>query len=106
MGREHVFPRSAGGTNDIDILALACPSCNLHKSDRVAIELAGFDQPIALFNPRKDHWRDHFEWDDYTIIGKMDVGEATIAARDLNYGRRIKIRKAEQLFGLFPSEVT
>lgn len=103
---EHVFPRSAGGTSDFDNLAFACPSCNLHKSDKVSVALVGFDQPIAFFNPRKEQWRDHFAWDDYNVIGKTDVGKATIIALDLNHERRIKIRKAEQLFGLFPYEVT
>ena len=32
---EHVVPRSKGGASDEGNLALACPSCNLHKGDRM-----------------------------------------------------------------------
>jgi hypothetical protein len=60
----------------------------------------------VFFNPRSDVWADHFEWDDYTLIGKTEVGRVTIQALDLNQERRIKIRRAEQLFGLFPPEPT
>src|SRR5262245_16462802 len=32
---EHVVPRARGGGDDLANLAYVCPSCNLHKSDRV-----------------------------------------------------------------------
>jgi 5-methylcytosine-specific restriction endonuclease McrA len=28
---DHVVPKSAGGTNELDNLALTCPHCNAHK---------------------------------------------------------------------------
>jgi 5-methylcytosine-specific restriction endonuclease McrA len=31
---DHVFPESHGGTDEIANLALACPICNYHKSNR------------------------------------------------------------------------
>ncbi|WP_261344108.1 HNH endonuclease [Rubripirellula tenax] len=101
---EHVFPRSAGGSDDAENLALACPSCNLHKSDRVAVASLGWSEPIALFNPRSHLWLDHFEWDEYAIAGKTPIGIATIDALHLNDERRQKIRQAERLFDLFPPE--
>jgi hypothetical protein len=59
---------------------------------------------ITLFHPRMDVWSDHFEWDDYQIVGKTDTGVLTTRLLDLNHVRRIKIRQAEQMFGLFPPE--
>lgn len=103
---EHVIPRVRGGTDQLDNLALACPSCNLHKSDRVSFTLDPDSAAVALFNPRKDAWSDHFEWDDYHLVGKSDVGKLTIRLFALNHERRIKIRQAEQLFGLFPPQST
>ncbi len=47
---EHVVPRSLGGTSEIHNLAWACPSCNLHKSDRVEVQLPGVSQAVLLFN--------------------------------------------------------
>lgn len=101
---EHVRPLRLGGTNDFENLALACPSCNLQKSDRVAIDLKGGEEPVPLFNPRDSEWSEHFEWDDYDIRAKTEIGNATIIALDLNHYRRIKIRQAEQLFRLFPPD--
>jgi 5-methylcytosine-specific restriction endonuclease McrA len=34
---EHIIPRSRGGLSQLDNLAWACPSCNLHKSSRVEV---------------------------------------------------------------------
>ena len=101
---EHTVPRSAGGSDDAGNLALACPSCNLHKSDRTTVAATGSSEPIVLFNPRIHTWSDHFEWDEYSVVGTTDTGQATIEALHLNEERRQKIRQAEQLFGLFPSE--
>lgn len=101
---EHVVPRAKGGTNDSGNLALACPSCNLHKAHRVSTQPSSSTTVVAFFNPRSDAWAEHFEWDDYTLLGKTEVGRVTIQALDLNHERRIKIRQAEQLFGLFPPD--
>jgi HNH endonuclease len=101
---EHVIPWSHGGTSEIDNLALACPSCNLHKSDRVSSALDQNSPAIPLFHPRSDRWSEHFEWDDYQFVEKTNTGVLTIRLLDLNHARRIKIRQAGQMFGLFPPE--
>lgn len=101
---EHVIPRVRGGSSESNNLALACPSCNLHKSDRTASHENPSTGTVSFFNPRRDVWAEHFEWEDYTLVGKTEVGRVTIQALDLNHERRIKIRQAEQLFGLFPPD--
>lgn len=103
---EHVIPRVRGGASDSSNLALACPSCNLHKADRTSSPPTSSTAAVAFFNPRSDVWAEHFEWDDYTLVGKTQVGRVTIQAFELNHERRIKIRQAEQLFGLFPPDPT
>ena len=99
---EHVIPRSRGGLSRFDNLAWACPSCNLAKADRVE----GLDNEtgvlVPLFNPRLDNWRDHFQWDRYEITARTAVGRVTLLLLDLNRPRRVLIRRAEELFGLFP----
>jgi hypothetical protein len=57
---------------------------------------------VPLFNPRKDHWTEHFRWDGERIIGITGLGRATVFALDLNHSRRLQIRQAEAWFGLFP----
>ena len=64
---EHVLPRSLGGRSEFDNLAWACPSCNLHKSNRVEVESPEVQATVPLFNPRTDNWDDHFRWEGYCM---------------------------------------
>jgi hypothetical protein len=99
---EHILPRSRGGSDDPDNLALACPRCNLQKSDRIEVADPDSNATVPLFNPRRDRWAEHFRWDNYRLFGETAIGRATVFALDLNHSRRLLIREAEELFGLFP----
>jgi hypothetical protein len=101
---EHIVPTTRGGNTELQNLAWACPSCNLRKSDRVQVVDPECDGTVPLFNPRSHSWNEHFAWDDYHIVGLSSIGVATIVALDLNHPRRVRIRQAEQIFGLFPPE--
>jgi hypothetical protein len=99
---EHTVPRSRGGAADLANLAWACPACNLHKSDRVEAVDPESGVIVPLFNPRRDDWSEHFRWQGYQIVGFTSVGRATVFVLSLNHPRRLMIRKAEEMFGLFP----
>jgi len=99
---EHRVPQSRGGSSEPGNLCLSCPSCNLHKSDRVQVIDPDSNIMVALFNPRTDRWSDHFRWDGYVIAGLTNIGKATVFALQLNHPRRLLIRQAEELLGLFP----
>jgi hypothetical protein len=99
---EHVVPRAAGGSSELENLAWACPACNLRKSDRVKVRDPESGALAPLFNPRADQWSVHFAWQGYSTVGLTAVGRATVASLDLNHWRRLLVRQAEELFGLFP----
>ena len=99
---EHVRPRSRGGTDEPDNLALACPQCNLHKADRVSAPDPAGGRLVPLFPPRRHRWARHFGWDGEVLVPRTATGRATAAAFDLNHARRLLIRRAERQFGLFP----
>ncbi len=99
---EHIIPPSRGGHTQLNNLAWACPSCNLHKANRVESIDPETTNQVPLFNPRIDNWNAYFRWDGYCVVGRTPIGRATVAALDLNHPRRIKIREAEEIFGLFP----
>jgi hypothetical protein len=101
---EHALPSSRGGASDLDNLAWGCPSCNLHKSDRIEVLDPESGQIVPLFHPRRHCWAEHFRWDGYHLIGLTPSGRATVLALDLNHPRRLRIRRAEELFGLFPPD--
>lgn len=104
---EHVRPKSAGGNDQTDNLALACPSCNFSKADRTEVTGGCSNGPVRLFNPRLDGWSEHFEWsEERTLLGRTEVGQATIDALSLNHERRLRIREAEEWFDLFPPSDT
>lgn len=99
---EHILPRTCGGMTTMENLAFACPSCNLHKSDRSHGVDPENGQTTALFHPRKSVWEDHFRWVGVELVGLTAVGRATVQLLDLNHPRRLRVRKAEAVFGLFP----
>ena len=101
---EHVLPVVRGGTTELSNLAWACPGCNLHKSDRMDVMDVETSESVPLFHPREHDWSDHFAWNGFRLIGLTSIGRATILALHLNHERRLRIRHAEQLFGLFPPE--
>jgi len=101
---EHVFPKSLGRTDDLDNLALACPTCNYYKSDH----LLGIDDDGVvgrpLFNPRKDQWHEHFEFDSTTLRlkGKTAQGKGTINRLRMNQPVQIEARRLWVELGLYP----
>lgn len=99
---EHTVPRCRGGSSDPDNLAWACPGCNLRKSSRIEAPDPASGLRTPLFSPRTQRWAEHFRWDGHQLIGRTPVGRATVAALDLNHPRRLRIREAEAIFGLFP----
>src|SRR4051812_45331434 len=67
---EHIVPESSGGPDELSNLCLACPSCNLHKSDRTVVTDPETGALVPLFHPRHNQWSDHFEWQDYQLFGR------------------------------------
>src|SRR5690348_13130641 len=98
---EHIQPRAHGGTSEPENLALACPTCNLRKSDRRSVDDVVSGSTVCLFHPRHHIWSEHFAWDGYYLIGLTEIGLGTILALNLNHDRRILIRQAEEQFELF-----
>jgi hypothetical protein len=99
---EHIVPKARGGSSDLGNLAWACPGCNLKKSDRVDATDPQSGKSGKLFHPRVDSWEQHFKWDGYQIVGITAIGRAAVNVLQLNDARRTMIRRAEELFGLFP----
>lgn len=76
-------------------LALACIDCNLAKSSN----LSGIDpltgETTTLFNPRTDHWNEHFQWRGIVLEGLTPIGRATIRVLNINDDERQRVRLAE-----------
>jgi HNH endonuclease len=97
---EHVIPKSRGGSDEQDNLALGCPSCNLAKADRLTLTDPQSGAVVEVFNPRTHNWADHFRFEGRVVLGLTPMGRALVATLDLNSSRRQLIRAAEEHAGL------
>jgi 5-methylcytosine-specific restriction endonuclease McrA len=52
---EHITPEAHGGLTELNNLALACPSCNLKKSDRETAADPLTKKSVPLFHPVRIH---------------------------------------------------
>jgi HNH endonuclease len=101
---EHIIPVVRDGSDDLGNIALACSGCNKRKSDKIAAIDPISLQSVPLFNPRTDIWEDHFEWsNDFSqMIGRSDVGRATIQALQTNRIGLVNLRLALFAYGVHP----
>ena len=103
---DHLIAVAEGGPDSLDNLALACFFCNRRRSfKQLAIDPETGDE-VFLFNPRKDHWADHFIWsaDGLQIVPLTAVGRATAALLAFNRERVLLIREADIAVRRHPPE--
>lgn len=99
---DHIIAEKHGGPTTAENLALSCERCNSHKGPNIAGYLEG--KHVPLFNPRTDHWADHFAWNGPVLVGKTPVGTVTIAVLAINLPYRVALRAALIEEGIFPPE--
>lgn len=102
---EHIIPRSQVGPDTLDNLALACQGCNNHKYTKVSAPDPITGDEVALYHPRRQHWQEHFAWnEDYIqIVGLTPTGRATVEALQLNRDGLVNLRRMLYMFGEHPS---
>ena len=101
---EHIQPRSRGGADILDNLALSCQGCNNHKYTKIEAIDPINEQSVPLYHPRHHKWTDHFRWaDGFTrIMGITSTGRATVDALQLNRDGLINLRRILFAVGLHP----
>ncbi len=92
---DHIIPQSKGGTDDASNLCLACELCNQYKWTQTDSVDPQSNQRVTIFNPRLQHWQEHFSWNDdgAEIIGLTPCGRATVHALHLNNKLAIIVRQ-------------
>jgi hypothetical protein len=103
---DHVIARQHGGVSTENNLAVACPSCNLHKGPNLASIDPEDGQLVRLFNPRIDRWSDHFEWRGPLVLGVTPVGRVTVQCLAMNERDIVALRKTLMSSGFFPRDPT
>lgn len=93
---DHILPQSREGETESENLALSCPHCNDHKWAHVDGVDPETGQTVLLFNPRRDHWDDHFRYsaDDFMILeGLSPRGRVTIERLQMNHPEIVALRR-------------
>ncbi|MGK7890212.1 MAG: HNH endonuclease [Leptolyngbyaceae cyanobacterium] len=83
---DHLMPKSLGGSDELENLALACRRCNERRYNFVAGVDPETQAVVPLFNPRQQQWNEHFAWGDQGVVikGTTSMGRATCNRLDLN----------------------
>ena len=83
---EHILPKSSGGVDEEENLALACRACNIYKSNWLTAIDPMTEIEVPLFNPRRDVWQDHYRLDYETgsIRGITPIGRASVERLRMN----------------------
>ena len=107
---DHITPKSLGGSDEPENLALACRRCNERRYNFVASIDPQSRATVPIFNPRLQEWDEHFAWIEQGILieGITSVGRATCLRLDLNdmrYPEEDSIRETRRFWlktGLHP----
>ena len=78
-----ITPRAQGGSSTVDNLPWSCPSCNLHKFDRIDATDPESGLTIPLFHPHRDFGSGHFRWVGYRIMGLTPKDRAIVRLLNL-----------------------
>ncbi len=100
---DHIISEKHGGSTQEDNLAYACLYCNRNKGSDIGSILWQPRRFCRFFNPRLDHWTDHFSLNGINITALTNIGEVTVRILDFNHiDRRIE-RKELADIGQYPS---
>jgi len=101
---EHIVARQHGGADSPDNRCWSCHRCNLHKGPNLSGRDPLTDQVVRLFDPRRQSWQRHFEWRGAILVGRTQIGRATIAVLDINNPQHVELRQTMMDHGDWPSE--
>jgi hypothetical protein len=105
---DHVLPRTGGGSESLDNLALACPHCNAQKWAYTDGTDSDTGEPSRLFNPRIDAWEEHFHWSaaEWGILeGLTPTGRTTVSRLQMNAPDLVAVRRLLAALGVAPDAI-
>ncbi len=98
---EHIIAEVHGGTDGLGNLALACHHCN----ERKGTNLSGIDpvtgRIVRLYDPRRQSWGRHFRFNGPVVVGRTQLGRATVAVLAMNASDRVELRSELIAEGVF-----
>jgi hypothetical protein len=90
---DHVIAHKHGGETALDNFALSCARCNKRKGSDIASLDPETGELVALYNPRRDRWTDHFQFSGAEITPRSAIGRTTVRLLQLNDSPRLEDRR-------------
>ena len=98
---DHIIAQKHDGTSELDNLAWACFKCNNTKGTDIASYDHETGELTPFYNPRKDIWNEHFQYEGAELNGTTSIGRVTIRLLQLNYPKHIAFRRILMENGLW-----
>jgi len=99
---DHIISVKHGGATKRGNLACTCQPCNRNKGSDLGSIYWPSGELVRFFNPRTDHWADHFELDGALIKPLTEIGEVTARILDFNDEWRLQERSELIQDGRYP----
>jgi hypothetical protein len=100
---DHIISLKHEGLTALDNLAYTGFHCNRHKGSDLGSLARRTRLLTRFYNPRTDHWADHFDLQDGRIESLTDIGEVTVRVLDLNHPNRLLRRQILADAGRYPT---
>ena len=101
---EHIIAQQHGGTDAADNRAWCCHRCNLHKGPNLSGRDPLTGNVVRLFDPRRQAWGRHFHWTGAVLVGRTQIGRATVVTLNINDPQRVELRAAVMTDGDWPED--
>jgi hypothetical protein len=102
---DHILSLKHGGSPNESNLAYSCVRCNAWKGTDIAAIDAVTGKLVPLFDPRRNHWEDHFRLDGLIIEPLTAEGRVTARLLRLNIEQRIVERRLLIAIGRYPGKL-
>lgn len=99
---DHIIGVKHGGATTADNLAQACQPCNRDKGSDLGSIYWPTGQLVRFFNPRTDHWANHFALSGALLEPLTELGEVTARLLGFNDKRRVEERQGLIELGSYP----
>ena len=99
---DHVISEKHGGLTEDNNLSYACTFCNRAKGTDIGSIAPTTGEFTRFFNPRTDHWADHFSLHGVVVEPRTPIGEVTVRLLGYNEPDRILEREAIRDIGRYP----
>lgn len=99
---DHIVAKQHGGENELENLAWCCSRCNGYKGPNLSSIDPLSGELVALYHPRQQKWKEHFELHGPLLVGITPSGRATVRLLAMNDSHRTPLRQCLIEEGDFP----